>query len=468
MSTPPAVVERTRWSAVIALGLAVFVAGLDMTIVATALPAMGAELGVAPSTLQWVVLTYSIPMVGLAVGAGRWLDVVNPRAAFALGAIGFALASIAAGLAPLFTVLVVARVAQGAFGAVLSASVFPIAALVVVPARRGRALGVIGTIGPLGSVLGPAGGGLIVAAADWRWVFLVNIPLCACLVILAWRSVPSAGRLRWPGGTVVVDVVLTAGAALALLLAIQRAAHGFDLTVLALTLAAAALAAVWLRLRHSAPIRRALATWKLSGQFLALLLTSTIGGAVYFIVPFAASRTLELDPAATGLALLGMPLGIAAAAQVGGRLSDRVGPKPAALIGAALMVIGAASLLVLDSDWSAIDLTIRLFIIGVGGGLFSAPNLSAIMSATPPALFGVTSGLSTLFRTLGFALGPAIGAALWSGASSAEVYRPAFIAITALPVVAIGILATITQKARESSAGSGPVTRVQGGADDAV
>ncbi len=130
MSTAPAAVERTRWTAVVALGMAVFVAGLDMTIVATALPTIGAELGVTPSTVQWVILSYSIPMVGLAVGAGRWLDAVNPHAAFALGAIGFAVASTAAGLAPTFAVLVVARVVQGLFAALLSASVFPIASRV--------------------------------------------------------------------------------------------------------------------------------------------------------------------------------------------------------------------------------------------------------------------------------------------------------------------------------------------------
>ncbi len=454
MSTPPAAVDRTRWTAVIALGLAVFVAGLDMTIVATALPTIGEELGVAFATLQWVVLAYSIPMVGLAVGAGRWLDTVNPRAAFGIGAIGFAAASTAAGLAPAFEVLVAARVVQGVFAALLSASVFPIAARVVAPAQRGRALGTIGTIGPLGSVLGPAGGGLIVAAADWRWVFLVNVPICALLLLLAWRSVPNAGRLHWPSGTVLVDIALTAGAALALLLAIQRAAQGPDILVAVLAIAAIALVAVWLRLRHSAPIRQALATWRLSGQFLALLLTSTIGGAVYFLVPFAATQTLQLDPAATGLALLGMPLGIAAAAQVGGRLSDRVGSKPAALIGAALMTFGAASLVLLDTEWNAIDLTIRLFVVGAGGGLFSAPNLSAIMAATPPALFGATSGLSTLFRTLGFALGPALTAALWNGAPDPDAYRPALIAITALPILVIVVIATITNTARNASSAS--------------
>ncbi len=316
------------------------------------------------------------------------------------------------------------------------------------PTQRGRALGTIGTIGPLGSVLGPAGGGLIVAVADWRWVFLVNIPICALLLILAWRSVPSAGRLNWPSAPVLIDIVLTAGAALALLLAIQRAAEGADLVVVVLAAAAVVLVAVWLRLGHSAAIQQALGTWPLSGQFLALLLTSTIGGAVYFLIPFAAADTLNLDPTATGLALLGMPLGIVAAAQVGGRLSDRIGPRPASLIGAALMAVGAASLLLFYSEWNAIDLTIRLFLIGIGGGLFSAPNLSAIMAATPPTLFGAASGLSTLFRTLGFALGPALAAALWNGAPAADAYRPAFIAITALPLLAIIVLATIPGRAQ--------------------
>lgn len=433
--TPPAV-ERTRWAAVVALGLAVFMAAVDLTVVATALPSIGASFGVGPASTQWVVLTYSTPAVALAIAAGRWLDGTNPRSAFLIGAIGFAAASTIAGLAPSLGILIAARAVQGVFAAILSAIVFVVAARVVAPTHRGRAFGIIGTIGPLGSVLGPALGGLLISVADWRWIFYLNVPVCIVLVVLAWRTLPSTGRLRWPGRTVLADALLTGAAVIALLLALSWRSSG-PVVVVALVVTAVAAASIWLSLPQSRGVREALRSWKLSGNFLALLLTSLVGGAVYFLLPFALVETLGLDSGAAGLTLLGMPLGIALAAQIAGRLSDRIGPRIVGVIGVVVMAAGAASLLWLSTNWSGVDVIWRLFLIGLGGGLFSAPNLASIMGATPPQLLGTTGGLAALFRTLGFAFGPAVGSALWGGSSDVATFVLPFAVLAALPLVVV-------------------------------
>jgi DHA2 family multidrug resistance protein-like MFS transporter len=100
-------------------------------------------------------------MIAFVVPAGRWVDTVNRRSAFTIAVTGFSAASTIAAVAPSFALLLTARALQGAFGALISALVLAIAATVVQPAQRGRALGVVGTIGPLGSVTGPALGGLL-------------------------------------------------------------------------------------------------------------------------------------------------------------------------------------------------------------------------------------------------------------------------------------------------------------------
>lgn len=432
----PPVVERTRWAAVIALGLAVFMAAIDLTVVATALPSIGTSFSATPGETQWVVLAYGTPTVALAIAAGRWLDGTNPRSAFLLGAIGFAASSVVAGLAPWFGLLIAARVVQGVFAAILSTIVFVVAARVVAPTHRGRAFGIIGTIGPLGSVLGPALGGLLISVADWRWIFYVNLPVCLVLVVLAWRALPSTGRLRLPGRAVLADALLTGVAVTALLLALSWRSSG-SLLVITLVVVAIAAVTVWLALPQSSGVREALQSWKLSGNLVALLLTSLIGGSVYFLLPFALTGTLGLNSGVAGLTLLGMPLGIAIAAQFAGRLSDRIGPRIVAVLGIVVMTIGGASLIWISPSWGGIDVAWRLFLIGLGGGLFSAPNLTAIMAATPPQLLGTAGGLSVLFRTLGFAFGPAVASALWGGSPEAAAFAVPFTVLAVLPIIAI-------------------------------
>jgi MFS family permease len=154
--------ERNQWWLVGATALAVFMASVDMSIVNIALPAIERDFTIPTSTTEWVVLAYLLPLAGLALPSGRWLDSVGQRQAFAFSLTGFAVASVAAGLAPSLAVLIGARLGQGAFGALLFALVPALATTAVQPQVRGRAMGLITTLGPLGLISGPAVGGPLV------------------------------------------------------------------------------------------------------------------------------------------------------------------------------------------------------------------------------------------------------------------------------------------------------------------
>src|SRR5687768_8945476 len=138
-------IPRTNWAAVVALGLAVVIVAVDITAVATGLPVMAAAFNADPARAQWIVLAYSLPMIALILPAGRWVDGVNLRHAFILGAIGFALASALVAVAPTFEILLAGRAVQGAFGAVIGAMFLAVAAVVINPAERGQAMGLITT-----------------------------------------------------------------------------------------------------------------------------------------------------------------------------------------------------------------------------------------------------------------------------------------------------------------------------------
>jgi MFS family permease len=110
------------------------------------------------------VLGYLLPFAGLALPSGRWLDTVGQRAALVFSLDGFALASVAAGLTPSLAWLIVARLVQGTFGALLFSLVPALATTAVRPEARGRAMGLITTLGPLGLISGPGLGGVLVDA----------------------------------------------------------------------------------------------------------------------------------------------------------------------------------------------------------------------------------------------------------------------------------------------------------------
>jgi MFS family permease len=120
---PGEAVGRNRWWLVAGMGLAVFMAMLDLSVVNVALPAIEQDFGTWASITEWIVLGYLLPLIALTLPSGRWLDRAGKRAALAFSVSGFAAASVAAGLAPGIGWLIGARVAQGTFGAVLFALV---------------------------------------------------------------------------------------------------------------------------------------------------------------------------------------------------------------------------------------------------------------------------------------------------------------------------------------------------------
>src|SRR4051794_22171329 len=180
--------------------LAQFVIVLDVTIVAVALPAVQADLGMSTAALGWVITAYTLVFGGCLLAAGRLADRVGRRRTFAIGLTLFAVASLACGLAPSSGALLGARAVQG----VGAALVAPAALALVTSARpdgpeRARALGWWTAAAAGGGASGWVLGGVLSGLLDWRWVFLVNVPLCTVAAALAprvlqeWR-VPSPAR----------------------------------------------------------------------------------------------------------------------------------------------------------------------------------------------------------------------------------------------------------------------------------
>jgi MFS family permease len=358
-----------RWLAVIAVGLSIFLSALDATIVALALPSMAHHFQLSDSLASAVTLSYAIPLTVLILPSGDLVSRFRTLPTFLIAVLGFGLGSLACGLAPNFPLLLLGRVIQGGFGALIATQGIAVAAAVVAPTERGRAMGLIGSLAPLGGVAGPGIGGLLLSHWSWQSVFFVNLPIClltALLGLLSLRGV-SLGE-RHPG---------------------SRSGFG----------------------QMGALLRRPPFLWSLLG----FLCSTTIAAGLYYLFPFDLSGVQHFAPATAGLLLLCMPLGMGLVGLLGGYLTDRYGARPLTLAGSGLLLAGVFLLsLVLAHPTSVLDCTWRLVLIGVGMGLFNGPNQTLLMSVGTRETMGAASALSNLSARLGSVFGPLLLGILWS------------------------------------------------------
>ncbi len=373
-----------------AVGLALFMSALDGTIVALALPRLADHYAVSNSGIGLVVLAYAVPLTALVLPAGSWVHRVRPLPLFLLGALGFGAGSLACALAPNLPLLLAGRVVQGSFAALLSTQGFAIAAGIVRPQERGTAIGVVGALAPLGAVVGPGVGGLLLATFGVSSVFLVNVPVCL------------------------------AAAGLGLL-----GLRAFDLGP-----------------RPAGGLRGALGSLLRTPAFLGGLLAfvGSVGAAtaLYYVLPFGLFGPQHLAPASAGLVLLVVPVGMAAGGPVGGLLRDRYGGTRFVLLGAAIMLAASLALVPLLVGTTGEALLVgSLLAFGLGSGLFAAANNAGLMSVGSRATMGAAGALVNLGARLGSIVGPlavslgwalsprsggaALGPGLWETAAFAGV-----------------------------------------------
>ncbi|MFE1295264.1 MFS transporter [Streptomyces sp. NPDC058731] len=426
---------------------------LDMNIVTVALADIAGGLHVSAATAQWAVLGYQLPVVALLLPAGRWLDGVGTRPAV-LGAVaGFALCGALAAAAPWAAWLIAARLAQGACGAVLFVLMPVLATRAVRPERRGRAMSVPATLGPLGAVTGPAVGGLLLDHVGWPAVFLVKFPLCAAALWVTWRVMPGEGQRgrdrrgevfaagpagpaagvrravadlgpaargcgvadvgRAAGRRAVADVALVAAGIAALLLALTLAADRPAWLLLALV--AVPPLAWWLRGPGGRPVTGVLRVPGSARAHGAVLALATGFAAAHYVVALHLRRDMGADATVTGLTVLAFPLGMTLAGPLAGRLADRYGARPVAATGAALTALGLLLVALLPLDhWSPGQVAWRLALAGAGMGLNGGPVQALVLGTAPPERVATAGSTVQLARSLGFTFGPAPATAAWT------------------------------------------------------
>jgi predicted MFS family arabinose efflux permease len=291
----------------------------------------------------------------------------------------------------------------------------------------------------------------------WRAVFLVKIPFCLLALVVAWRAMPKDGGLRLPDRRSAADALLVGSGVAALLLALTLASGRPGWLVLAF--AAVPPLWWWLRAPGGRPVVGALRAARLFRAHTAVLALAAGFAAMHYVVALHLQRDDGVSATTTGLTLLAFPLGMGLAGPVGGRLADRWGPRPVAVVGAALTAAGLLLLVPLGGDWSPVDVAWRLALAGLGMGLNGGPTQALVMGAAPPDRTATVGSSVQLARSLGFTLGPALATAAWGLAGGDDGARAGLTLAAVAACIAVPLLALPGRRpalAQEMSADAAP------------
>jgi EmrB/QacA subfamily drug resistance transporter len=423
--TPHSHHER-RWLVLGVIAIAQLMVVLDATIVNIALPSAQRELGFSDDARQWIITAYALAFGSLLLLGGRLGDLFGRKWAFIGGLLGFATASAVGGAAGSFEVLVAARVAQGAFGALLAPAALALLSTTFTdPDERGKAFGVYSAVAGSGAAVGLLLGGVLTETLSWRWCLYVNLLFAIPAALAAVNLLVNEHRHdRAP-----LDLPGTATASLGLFALVYGFANsemqswGDPLTIAMLAASAILLGsfvAIESRVAHPLLPLRVVRDRTRGGAYITLGLAASAMFAVFLFLTYYLQRTKGYTPIETGLAFLPLAAAIVSTATaVNLVLLRRVGPRRLLTAG---MVLGAAGMagfaqLTTDSSYAGHVLP-ALVVTGLGLGAVFASSFSTATYGVDAKDAGVASALVNTMQQVGGSVGTALLSSIFAHAVS--------------------------------------------------
>ena len=422
-----------------------FMATLDGSIVNIALPTIAKALGAGVSAVQWVVTSYLLCVSATLLVWGRLSDIYGRKRLFAAGLLTFTVGSLLCGLSGSLSALVASRVLQGLGAAMAMALVQGIVTSTFPPEERGKALGFIGSVVAIGSLVGPSLGGLLVAMAGWRSIFFINVPIGLGGVALTFAVMPEsagsgvavmpesagsrAGRVRiagdgkafnWGGALL---FVLSISALFVAMLAYQDgllpAPPALGIAVLAFVLFFAFLRA---EKRPSPLVDRSLFRSRVFTMGVIDSCLSYVAMFSYtFFMPFYLQGVRGMSVLGAGALMSVYPLVTGVLAPLAGSLSDRITYRPLTIAGLLCNAAGLALLATLGPGAPLYAIGAVIVLLGVGGAMFQSPNNSSVMGSVPRDRLGIAGSLNAFFRNLGMVTGTTLSVSLFSLVTKARM-----------------------------------------------
>lgn len=448
--------ERYRWYALAVIMLGSMMGTLDASIANVAIPTIARAYHHRVDDAEWVVLSFMLVTASTLVLFGRLGDMFGQKRIYLGGFAIFGASSLACAFAPSLAILVASRAVQAIGAAMLVSSNQALIVDMFPASDRGRAIGFNGAAVAVGLSLGPVLGGTIVTFGDWRWIFLINVPISIIALIgaaLVLKPVAHGSRGFDPLGA-----LLSIAGLFSVSLALSRSpvwGWGSPLTI-GLLAASVAIIAAFIVVER----RVATPTLDLSLFGNRLFAFSVAAAFVYFvalsglvfIVPLAAQTALGYTAFTAGLLLMPITALNVVLAPTAGSLSDRVPIRYVSTAGALVFAGGLFALSRVPAHPNIWELAAALMLAGAGTAVFSQPNNSAIMGSAPQNRRGIAAGTLATARTSGQLLGVAVASAVYFarvGNAGAKVHSfapaTAYFAFTAIVAVAVAAISWVRE-----------------------
>lgn len=411
--------EKEKRNIVIGVLLAMFLASLDQTIIAPALPTIGEHLGDV-EFLPWIVSSYFLTSTAATPLYGKLSDIHGRRPTLLWALWIFLLGSILCALAPTMTWLILGRAAQGLGGGGLVALAQTVIADIVSPRERAKYSGHIATVWATSSVAGPVLGGVLAQHVSWTAIFWLNVPLCLGAIVICGRllrDLPQARRphrLDWLGSALIVG----ASVGFMLALTLGGARYAWTSTPILALIGGSLVLGVWLfaHLKRAAEPLIPLSIFanrvvgKASGALFMMILPY-LGATVYLPIYFESS--LGLDATAAGSGLIALVGGTVIGANFAGRFMSRVPRyKLMGYAGYAISIVALGALAMLAPRLSFLSADGLVLLLGIGLGPMFPTFTIAVQNAVDPRDLGIATATLAFMRTLGSATGVAIFGAI--------------------------------------------------------
>ena len=393
---------------------ALFMVGLDNTIVNVGLPDIGRSLHTSVAGLQWTVAGYTIVLASLLMFSGALADRIGRRTIFQVGLSLFTLGSWLCSLAPSLSLLIAFRILQGIGGSMLTPTALGIITNTFTrPAERAKAIGVWDGVSGLSMAMGPVAGGILIGSVGWRGIFWANIPVGLAAISLTALLIPDSkaekGRRADPVGQILV-ITMLGSLAYAI---IQGPSFGW-LSPQIIAFFLLSLTSLGILLKYEPRQPEPLIDFRFFRSIPFSASTATAVCAIATSAGFLFLTTLYLQdvrgfsPLKAGLTLLPMPIMMALTAPIAGRMLARGGPRVPFVIAGAALTLSSAALSQLSPTSGPLFLASTYALFGIGAGMVNSPITNGIMSGVPKSQAGVASGMNSSARQLGQSLGVAI------------------------------------------------------------
>ena len=418
----PAIASRPGWKWFV-LGtvlLGATMSALDVSIVNVAMPTLTGTFGVSMTVIEWVAMAYMLTLTIFLPLFGRLADVYGRAKLYNIGFVVFSIGSVLCGAASTAGFMIAARVVQAVGAGLLQANSVALITEAFPANERGKAIGIQGAVQAVSMALGPFVGGLLIAAVGWRAIFFVNIPIGAVGTLAALFVLPRSQASKKKERIDYLGAALFASGLALLVLAFNEGVKlGWGSSRILTYLAAAALL-LWALVVTELRTEHPLVDLRLFGN--ATFLIGNVTGmlsyfvlfAVMFLMPFYLQKVLGYGSEATGALLTPVPLAMALVAPLSGHASDRYGSRIMTTAGMLVSALACLSLLTLGRTMHLPLLLAGLVLLGVGMGLFTPPNNSAIMGSAPAEKLGVAGGILNMMRSLGLIFGVDVSGAIFT------------------------------------------------------